>query len=75
MDLQTLFSGPLIWFVAKIFVLIGLGVYVAFAIIVVRQVQLMMDTAHLGLERVLTLIAWLHLLAAIGLFALAFLFL
>lgn len=72
--LDGLFSGEIsldIWFFIKILFLAGLGIYVAFSVIVVRQVGLMVRAVEVPLENSLKLIAWLHLLAAIGLFFLA----
>lgn len=60
-----------IWFFVKILFLVALGIYVAFGVIVVRQVNLMARAVNVALENPLRLIAWLHLLAAIGLFLLA----
>jgi len=65
------FLGVSIWTVAKVFVLIGLGIYIIFAIVVVRQVQLMTDTLVVGFEQFVRLIALAHLLFALGVFVLA----
>ncbi len=63
--------GISIWLIVKVMYLIALGVYVLFAIVVVRQVQLMTDTVEVGFETPIRLIAILHLLVALGVFALA----
>ena len=63
--------GISIWLIVKIMYLIALGVYVLFSIVVVRQVQLMTDTVEVGFETPIRLIAILHLLVALGVFALA----
>ena len=70
MDVVNLISNLTLWGVVKVFVLVGMGVYVAFAAVVVRQVRLMMDSVQVGLEGALSAFAWLHLLASLGLFAL-----
>ncbi len=58
--------------VAKIFFLVGLGIYIVFAAVVVRQVGLMTDTVEVGFEGIIKLIAWVHLLFAIFVFLTAF---
>ena len=63
--------GISIWAVAKVFVLIGLGIYIIFAFVVVRQVQLMTDTLVVGFEQAVRLLVLGHLIFAIGVFVLA----
>lgn len=75
MDLNNLLAISTVWGILKIFVLVGLGVYVVFAIVLVRQVRLMMDTVHLGLEGLLVIFSWMHLFLALGFLVGAFLFL
>lgn len=60
-----------IWFIAKAFVLVGLGVYFVFALVVVRQIQLMTDTLEVGFETPIKILGLLHLLFAIAVFILA----
>jgi len=60
-----------IWFLVKILFLIGLTIYLAFAVIVIRQVGLMSKTVNGPLETPIKSIAWIHLLVAIGVFLLA----
>ncbi len=62
---------PSIWLILKIFFLIGLVVYLIFAIVVVRQIRIMNDTLDVGFEGILTLISYLHLIFAIGVLAFA----
>lgn len=62
---------PSIWLVLKIFFIIGLLVYLIFALVVVRQVRIMNETLDVGFEGVLTIISYLHLLFAIGVLAFA----
>lgn len=54
--------------VGKIFALIGLAIYIVFALVVVRQVTLMTDTIEVGLELFIKLIAWAHLIFAVFVF-------
>lgn len=60
-----------IWFFAKVLFLFAILVYVFFAAVVVRQVYLMTNTIKVGFETPLRLIAWLHMIFAIGVFLLA----
>lgn len=64
-----------IWPIVKIMFLVGLGVYVLFSFVVVRQVQLMTDTLEVGFETPIRLLAIVHLLVAVGVFILALLIL
>ena len=64
-----------IWGIGKAFVLIGLGVYVVFAFIVVRQVKLMTEVVSGILTNFLRVIAWLFFLFSVSVFVLVLLFL
>ncbi|MDO8451373.1 MAG: hypothetical protein Q7S76_00715 [bacterium] len=66
-DLSTI--GLLVF---KIFVLIGLTVYVIFAAIMVRQEQLMAHVLEEAFEPVLRILAVIHFLLALGILVLAF---
>lgn len=55
-----------IWTILKIFILIFLGLYIIFALVVVRQVQLMITTVKVGFENQLKLLSFAHLLFAIA---------
>lgn len=59
------------WLFAKILVCFGLFVYLFFALLVVRQVDLMGKTLNGALNLPLKLIAWLHLFIAIAIFLLS----
>lgn len=59
------------WILVKVLFLIGLALYLAFAIIVVRQVKLMSRTLNGLLDIPLRLFSLIHLAAAIGVFILA----
>jgi len=58
--------GISVWVILKIFAVIALGLYIAFALVVVRQVQLMTTTLEVGFEGPLKFIAIMHLLFAIS---------
>jgi len=64
-----------IWLIGKIFVLLGLAVYVVFAFIVVRQVKLMTDVVSGILTGFLRVISWLFFLFSIFVFILVLFFL
>jgi len=55
-----------VWPVVKVFIIIAFGLYIAFALVVVRQVQLMTDTLEVGFEGPLRFLAIMHLLFAIS---------
>lgn len=59
------------WFLVKLLFLIGLLIYLAFAVIVVRQVNLMTRALDSEFEAPLKFIAWVHLVVASGVFLLA----
>ena len=63
--------GISVWSIAKVFVLFALLIYVGFALIVVRQVQLMTDTLEVGFERPVRILALIHLIVSAGVFLLA----
>lgn len=67
---QFLFSVS-IWDVAKILVIFALFLYVIFAVVVVRQVNMMIDTLGGQLEIPIRIIAAIHLTGAILIFLLA----
>ncbi|MCH7951602.1 hypothetical protein IH980_02630 [Patescibacteria group bacterium] len=64
-----------IWGIAKLFVLVGLLLYLAFAVVVIRQVQLMARTVTGELDGKIRAVAWVHFAFAVGIFLLALLFL
>jgi hypothetical protein len=63
-------SSP-IWSIVKIFFCVGLGVYVVFALVVFRQIQIMSETVKLKLEMAIKILAFIHLLFALLLLVLA----
>lgn len=64
-----------VWGLAKLFVLVGLLLYLAFAVVVIRQVQLMTRTITGELDGAIRVVAWVHFAFAVGIFLLALLFL
>lgn len=54
--------------IAKIFTLIGIAIYIIFALVVVRQVNLMVATIEVGYDFFIKLIAWAHLIFAVFVF-------
>jgi len=53
-----------IWWLVKCLFVLGLALYFAFALIVIRQVGLMSKTLNSEFALPLKLISWIHLLAA-----------
>jgi hypothetical protein len=64
--------GISVWGVIKAFALLALAVYVVFAFVIVKQVNLMTTTLEIGFEGPIRLLAWSHLVFALGLLALSF---
>ena len=54
--------------IAKIFALIALAIYIVFGLVVVKQVNLMVETLEVGFEAIIKLIAWAHLIFAVFVF-------
>jgi len=61
-----------IWAVAKVFAIVGLFIYLIFALVVVRQVQLMIDTLEVGFEVPVKYLSYIHLILAIVVLIFAF---
>jgi hypothetical protein len=59
------------WPILKIMFMIGLLVYIVFAVVMVRQVSLMTKTLELGHENFIKYMSIGHLVFAIGIFLLA----
>lgn len=64
-----------IWLIAKIFVLIGLGVYTIFTFVVVSQVKLMTQVVNGILTGFLRSLAWVFFLFSLVVFIATLLFL
>jgi hypothetical protein len=60
-----------IWLLVKILFIFGLFLYLAFAVIVIRQVGLMGKTLDGEFNLPLKFIAWTHLIISLGVFLLA----
>ena len=65
-------ATPIFLLIAKAVVLLFLGLYIVFAFVVVRQINLMTTTLRVGLESALQVFGFLHLILAVGLFLIAF---
>ena len=70
----TSVSEP-IWLMVEAFTMIGLFLYVIFAVVVLRQVSHMTTTLEVGFEGAIKTVAWLHLIFAIGTLVIAILIL
>lgn len=57
-----------IWQIGKIFVLIGLGVYLFFTFLIIRQVKLMTEIVKGILTHSLRIVSWLFFLFSIFVF-------
>lgn len=64
-----------VFILLKFLILFGLGLYIVFAAVILRQEQLMANVLEESFEPVLRLASFLHLAAAIGVFVLALLIL
>lgn len=64
----TSIAGISFWMIIKVFVLILLAMYLIFAFVIVKQVQLMTGTLQLGFEAPVKLFSYVHLVYAIFVF-------
>jgi hypothetical protein len=62
---------PIIWVAVKIFFLIGLGVYLIFALVVIKQAQIMTESVKMQFEIPIKLLALIHFVFAVGVFIFA----
>lgn len=60
-----------VWEILKVFILIFLSLYIIFAIVVIKQIGLMIKTIHAGFEGKIKLLGYIHLLFAIAVFIFA----
>lgn len=67
--------GVSVWLIAKISTLLFLGIYVVFALVVIKQITLMLNTVDMGFSFPIRLLGYMHLLFSIGVFILALLIL
>jgi len=61
--------------IGKIFALIALVIYIVFALVVIKQVNLMIGTLDIGFNAFIRFMAWAHLVFAIFVLITAFLIL
>ena len=69
--LATMAPELTIWLLIKLLFLVGLGIYIFFAVIIIRQADLMNRTLKGTLDVSVRLLAWIHFLAALFIFVLA----
>ena len=65
--MQVINNLPIVWSVVKIFFIVGLSVYLIFAVVVVQQTRIMSETIILSFESSIKILALIHLLLAISL--------
>ena len=68
-------AGSMMWIGLKLMTLLGLGIYIVFAIVIVRQEQLMAKVIEAQSEKILSVLAWIHLGMSVVVFFLALLIL
>lgn len=64
----NLLLGIEVWQIAKALILFSVFLYLVFALVIIRQVSLMLDTLEVELEGLIKFIAWLHLLLVVVVF-------
>lgn len=57
----------IIWSVVKIFFIVGLSVYLIFALVIMRQIQIMSETVKLQFELPIKILGLAHFLFALSL--------
>lgn len=67
--------SSIVFILLKFLILFGLGLYMIFATVILRQEQLMAQVLDESFEPVLRVASFLHLIVAIGVFLLALLIL
>ena len=70
-NLIDLISNITLFGVIKGFFVVGLVMYVAFGIVIVKQVEVMTEAIEDEFNGVIFILAWAHLLLAVGLLILA----
>ena len=63
--------GISVWFAAKVFILLFLAMYIVFALVVIRQIKLMLHTLDIGFNLPIRFLGWAHFLFAVGIFLIA----
>lgn len=56
------------WLIAKIAVLVFLGIYVIFSVVVVKQSKIMVETLKVELEDFIVIVSYLHMVFAMCVF-------
>lgn len=64
--------GISIWLIVKIFFLIALVIYLIFALVVIKQVNIMTDTLDLNFEVPVKILALAHFFFALAVLVIAF---
>ncbi len=57
-------AGGSEWLLIKAFSLVLLGIYLIYAMVIIRQVKLMTDTLHVGFEAPVKFLSYFHLVFA-----------
>lgn len=73
--IEKVFPQLTFWGIVKVFVIIIFFLYLGFALVLVRQVGLMSKTLDGEFKKVLKLVSWIHLLAAVLVLLICFLIL
>lgn len=63
--------GAAIYLFAKVMTLVFVGLYIIFAFVVVKQVQLMNETIEVDFEKVISMMSFVHLIFAVVVFIFA----
>ena len=74
-EVEALVSSEGALEILKILILVGLLLYMAFSLLVIRQTKLMTRTVTGTLDRPIKVISWLHFFLTASIFLAAFLFL
>jgi hypothetical protein len=59
--MEAIITGFSIWIIIKILILVILAMYIVFAFVITRQVNVMTNTLTLGFEPVVRFLAFVHL--------------
>lgn len=70
MELADVFGASFL-LIGKVLILLVLFVYIIFAVVVLKQVRLMTATLSVDFDKVIEVMAFIHLLAAIIVFVVA----
>jgi hypothetical protein len=57
-------TGFSLWFIVKIFIVLALFIYLVFALVIIKQVQMMISTIEAGLVTPLKFLSYIHFLFA-----------